>query len=317
MNRRAINDWKRSRHPKRAKLLCAMALVAIVAGYSDLLSSPSTAEPQADASGDMAVTVARTTNVCFTDTLQVTGVVVPRNEILVRPDREGLQISQVLVEPGDTVVSGQVLARLAPPEGQQGGGTTVAVQAPAAGVVISRSAVVGTLASARGEPLFRIAAKGEMELLAETPVKTLASVASNQTAKIAIVGAGELPGKVRVFSVAINPTTQLGQIRLFIGSDPKLRVGAFGRATIDVGRRCGPAIPLSAVLYGPGGAVVQVVRDNRIETRRVSVGLLAAGQAEIREGLTEGEMVVARAGAFVREGDRVRSITAGEPSARQ
>jgi HlyD family secretion protein len=317
MNRRAINDWKRSRHPKRAKLLCAMALVAIVAGYSDLLSSPSTAEPQADASGDMAVTVARTTNVCFTDTLQVTGVVVPRNEILVRPDREGLQISQVLVEPGDTVVSGQVLARLAPPEGQQGGGTTVAVQAPAAGVVISRSAVVGTLASARGEPLFRIAAKGEMELLAETPVKTLASVASNQTAKIAIVGAGELPGKVRAFSVAINPTTQLGQIRLFIGSDPKLRVGAFGRATIDVGRRCGPAIPLSAVLYGPSGAVVQVVRDDRIETRRVSVGLLAAGQAEIREGLAEGEMVVARAGAFVREGDRVRAITAGEPSARQ
>lgn len=317
MNRRAINDWKRSRHPKRAKLLCAMALVAIVAGYSDLLSSPSTAEPQADASGDMAVTVARTTNVCFTDTLQVTGVVVPRNEILVRPDREGLQISQVLVEPGDTVVSGQVLARLAAPEGQQGGGTTVAVQAPAAGVVISRSAVVGTLASARGEPLFRIAAKGEMELLAETPVKTLASVASNQTAKIAIVGAGELPGKVRAFSVAINPTTQLGQIRLFIGSDPKLRVGAFGRATIDVGRRCGPAIPLSAVLYGPSGAVVQVVRDDRIETRRVSVGLLAAGQAEIREGLAEGEMVVARAGAFVREGDRVRAITAGEPSARQ
>lgn len=316
MNRRAINDWKRPRHRKAAKLLCAMAVVAIVAGYSGLLSSPSTAEPQADASGDMAVTVARTTNVCFTDTLQVTGVVVPRNEILVRPDREGLQISQVLVEPGDTVVSGQVLARLAPPEGQQSG-TTVAIQAPAAGVVISRSAVVGTLASARGEPLFRIAAKGEMELLAETPVKTLASVASNQTAKIAIVGAGELPGKVRVFSVAINPTTQLGQIRLFIGSDPKLRVGAFGRATIDVGRRCGPAIPLSAVLYGPGGAVVQVVRDNRIETRRVSVGLLAAGQAEIREGLTEGEMVVARAGAFVREGDRVRAITAGEPSARQ
>lgn len=298
-------------------MLCAMAVVAIVADYSGLLSAPSTAEPHADASGDMAVTVARTTNVCFTDTLQVTGVVVPRNEILVRPDREGLQISQVLVEPGDTVVSGQVLARLAPPEGQPGGGTTVAVQAPAAGVVISRSAVVGTLASARGEPLFRIAAKGEMELLAETPVKTLASVASNQTAKIAIVGAGELPGKVRVFSVAINPTTQLGQIRLFIGSDPKLRVGAFGRATIDVGRRCGPAIPLSAVLYGPGGAVVQVVRDDRIETRRVSVGLLAAGQAEIREGLTEGEMVVARAGAFVREGDRVRPMTAGEPSGRQ
>jgi HlyD family secretion protein len=183
MNRRAIVDWKRPRPGGGARLLSAVAVAATVTGYCVLLSSASAAESDAGAASDMAVTVARTTNVCFTDTLQVTGVVVPRNEILVRPDREGLQISQVLVEPGDTVVSGQVLARLTPPEGQQGAGTTVAIQAPAAGVVTSRSAVVGTLASARAEPLFRIAAKGEMELLAETPVKTLASVASNRQRK--------------------------------------------------------------------------------------------------------------------------------------
>jgi HlyD family secretion protein len=315
INRREIADCNRSRRSRDAGMLFAAALAATVASYIALLSA---ALAESNASGDMAVTVAKATKACFSDTLQVTGVVAPRSEILVRPDREGLQISQVLVEPGDTVVSGQVLARLAPPEGQQGSSaTTVAIQAPAAGIVTSRSAVVGTLASARAEPLFRIAAKGEMELLAETPVKTLASVAADQSAKIAIPGVGELSGKVRTFSVDINPTTQLGQIRVFIGSDPKLRTGAFGRANIDVGRRCGPSIPLSAVLYGPAGTVVQVVRDNRIETRRVTVGLLSAGQAEIRDGLAEGEMVVARAGAFVREGDRVRSMTAGEPSARQ
>jgi HlyD family secretion protein len=271
---------------------------------------------ESDVSADMAVTVAQAKSMCFSDTLQVTGVLVPRNEVLVRPDREGLQISQVLVDPGDNVSSGQVLARLAPPEGQQGV-SGLAVQAPTAGVISSRFAVIGTVASARAEPLFRIAAKGEMELLAETPVKTIASVAVDQSAKIEIVGVGEMPGKVRLVSTAINPTTQLGQVRLFVGSDPRLRVGAFGRATIDIGRRCGAAIPLSAVLYGPGGAVVQVVRDSRIETRRVSVGLLSAGQAEIREGLSPGDMVVARAGTFLREGDRVRSVIAREPTARQ
>jgi hypothetical protein len=118
-------------------------------------------------------------------------------------------------------------------------------------------------------------------------------------------------------STAINPTMQLGQVRILVGSDPRLRVGAFGRATINIGRRCGPSIPLSAVLYGPGGAVVQVVRDRRIETRRVSVGLVTAGQAEIREGISEGDMVVARAGAFVREGERVRPILPAEPTARR
>lgn len=304
----------------RPPVTATWALAAAVAMAACLGVPASAAEGDAAASSDMAVTVVAAKNLCFADTLQVTGVLVPRNEILVRPEREGLQVSQVLVEPGDTIVSGQVLARLAPAEGQEGGGggggSNVAVRAPAAGTVISTSAVVGTTASARGEPLFRIAGQGEMELLGETPVRTLTSLAVDQPAKIEIVGIGELAGKVRQFSTAINPTTQLGQVRILVGSDPRLRVGAFGRATIHTGRRCGPAIPLSAILYGPSGAVVQVVRDGRIETRRVVVGLLAQGQSEIREGIAEGDMVVSRAGAFVRDGDRVRAVTANEPASK-
>ena len=264
---------------------------------------------------ERAVTVARVKNVCFADTLQVTGVVTPRSEVLVRPDREGLQIAQVPVEPGDTVVTGQVLARLIPPDGQPGAG--IPVRAPAAGTIVSAAATVGTTASGRAPPLFRIAARGEMELLAEAPVNDLTSLAPDQEAKVEIVGVGELPGKVRLISTAINPMTQLGQVRVFIGNDPKLRVGAFGRAKIEIAERCGPAVPLSAVLYGPGGAIVQTVRDGRVETRRVTVGLIAAGQAEIREGLAEGDTIVARAGAFLREGDRVRAVAANEPAEQQ
>jgi multidrug efflux pump subunit AcrA (membrane-fusion protein) len=278
-----------------------------------LSNSPAAAQ-SAGVSPDRAVTTAQTKRVCFADTLQVTGVLVARKEILVRPDREGWQISQVLVEPGDTVVSGQVLARLTPPEGVPGG--SVAVQAPAAGVISAVSAVIGTTASARGFPLFQIAGQGEMELLAETPVKTLLRLSIGQSAKIGIIGVGELSGNVRAFSSAINPTTQLGQVRVSLSGDSRLRVGAFGRAIIDLGRRCGPSVPLSAVLYGASGPVVQVVRDNRVETRLVSVGLLAGGQAEIREGLSEGDMVIARAGAFFRDGDLVRPLT-GEASAKR
>ena len=296
----------------RAALAATMAAAAAMAGAipSDIFAAERDA-----AQGEMAVTVVKAKRECFVDTLQVTGVLTPTSEVLVRPDREGLQISQVLVDPGETVSSGQVMARLAPPEGQTG--STIAVQAPTAGLVTARTAVVGTMASARAEPLFRIAAKGEMELLAETTVKSLASIAPDQPAKIGIIGVGELSGKVRMASKAISPTTQLGQVRVFVGSDPRLRVGAFGRASIELGRRCGPAIPLSAVLYSQGGAVVQVVRDGSVETRRVTVGLLAKGQAEIREGLAEGDVVVVRAGAFVRDGDRIRSITAAEPSAKR
>ena len=56
--------------------------------------------------------------------------------------------------------------------------------------------------------------------------------------------------------------------------------------------------------------MVQVVRRARVETKRVEVGLMAAGQVEIKEGIQEGDIVVARAGALLREGDPVRPVTA-------
>jgi multidrug efflux pump subunit AcrA (membrane-fusion protein) len=301
---------------KRQRLVCAVTVaIALAAGAGPLLLPLRGASAQPSDSGDRTVTVAPAESVCFANTIQVTGVLVPRKEILVRPDREGMQISQVSVQQGDTVRSGQILLRLIPSEGMPGG--NVEVTAPAAGVITFSSAVVGAMASARGLPLFQIAERGEMELLAETPANTLQSLAANQPAKIEIVGIGELTGKVGRLPSVVNPTTQLGQVHLTIANDPRLRVGAFGRAIIDLGQRCGLGVPMSAVLYGAGGAVVQVVRDNRVETRRVSVGLLAAGQAEIREGVSKGEMVIARAGAFVRDGDRVRAVGSAEGSTRK
>ena len=121
------------------------------------------------------------------------------------------------------------------------------MQAPIAGTISARDAAVGAPASATGQPLFRIATGGEMELLAETPIKTLAKLAPNQPAKVEIVGIGALNGKVRNVSTTINPTTQLGEVRLFIGRDARLRVGAFGRAKIEIARRCGASVPFSAI----------------------------------------------------------------------
>jgi multidrug efflux pump subunit AcrA (membrane-fusion protein) len=295
-----------ARHPAAA--IAAATLVAALAAAWPAWAADNDVNP------DLAVTVTTAKQMCFVDTLQVTGVLVPRNEILVRPEREGLQIADVLVEPGASVTNGQALARLVSPEGSKNTGT-VTLQAPASGVVNTVTAVIGTMASPQAPPLFSIVKGGEMELLAEAQGSALSRLAINQTAKVEIIGAGELPGRVRMASTAINPQTQLGTVNVFVGSNPRLRIGAFGRATIDLGRSCNPAVPLSAVLYGSDGTVVQVVRDSRVETKGVTVGLIQAGQAEISEGLAEGEVVVARAGAFLKDGDRVRVVTPPPTSA--
>jgi RND family efflux transporter MFP subunit len=242
----------------------------------------------------------------------VTGVVMPRYEVLVRPDREGLRISDVLVQPGDTVIAGQVLARLKPPDGSRETGTAT-ITAPAPGTVYAVSTAIGAMATANGDPLFRIARRGEMELAAETPVNMMQRLVADQAATVEVIGVGEVQGRVRLVASTISAATQLGQVRLFVGPDTRLRVGAFGRGIITLERRCGPSVPLSAVLFGQGGPIVQAVRDSRIETRRVRVGLIKDQVAEIRDGLLEEDAVVARAGAFVRDGDVIKAVAPPPP----
>src|SRR5262249_58323268 len=99
-------------------------------------------------------------------------------------------------------------------------------------------------------------------------------------------GMSETIGKVRVVYPEIDLGTQMGKARISLGNDDKLKVGAFARANVEVGRSCGSTIPLSAVLYGPEGAVVQVVRDDRVGTRRGGGGLLAGGREGSRRGPT-------------------------------
>jgi RND family efflux transporter MFP subunit len=59
-----------------------------------------------------AVTVVRAAMAPLTDTVLVTGTLVPRLEVLVAPEVEGLRVVELLVEEGDRVTKGQVLARL-------------------------------------------------------------------------------------------------------------------------------------------------------------------------------------------------------------
>jgi RND family efflux transporter MFP subunit len=184
----------------------------------------------------------------------------------------------------------------------------IEVAAPADGIVSRRMARIGGYAAGAAEPMFRIVAKGEVELDAEVVETRLAAVKAGQRARVEVAGLGEVTGTVRLVSPEVDKGTRLGRVRIFLGDNPGLRVGAFARASIVTATSSGLAVPASAVLHGPGGATVQVVRGSRVETRRIRTGLAADTRVEVREGLNDGDLVVARAGTFLRDGDTVRPI---------
>jgi multidrug efflux pump subunit AcrA (membrane-fusion protein) len=291
-----------------ARALWRKLLAPLAAGLFALASQQCLAAEEADAPKGAAVTVLTAKKSCFAAIVEVSGIIVPREETAVRPERPGLKVAEVLADAGDSVTAGQVLARLTLPEG---GVTQVA--APVAGLIASSSAQIGAVASGRGEALFSIIARSEYDLVGLVPTQDISKLSVNQTAKIRIVGGSEVDGKIRRVAPTVEPNSQLGQVFVAVTTNRRLLVNSAARALITTGQSCNNvSVPLTAVLYGSAGTVVQVVRRQRVETRRVEVGLMSAGQIEIRDGLQEGDVVVARAGALLREGDPVRPVTSAD-----
>ena len=181
------------------------------------------------------------------------------------------------------------------------------IRAPVEGIVSRRTARVGGTASTAGEPLFRIIAHGTIELEGEVTETALGALRPGAPAVLDNVSTLPVHGRVRVVYPEIDRATRLGKVRIELDPDPALRIGGFARGTVEVARRRGIAVPLAALAFADdGGAKLLVVVDGRVVERRVRTGLTADGFVEIPEGLRAGELVVARAGSFLRDGDAVR-----------
>jgi HlyD family secretion protein len=348
-----------------------------------------------------AITVSKVTTEDFVETAAVSGSLVPREEILVSPEVEGLRVLELLADEGDHVTKGQVLARLvaeqidaqlaqndanlarstaaiaqaesqiaqaeaqakeaeaqfqrAEPLKQSGylsgatydqresaahttaaqliaarDGLTAAradkaqveaqrreimwrrnntdVTAPKDGVISRRTARIGAMASTAGEPMFRIIENGEIELDAEIVETELKNVKVGQKAVVTVPQNGDFDGKVRLVSPEVDKTTRLGRVKIFLGTNPALRIGSFARGRIETARSHGLAVPSSAVSFDQGSAFVQIVNDDKVQRRAVAVGLVAGDIVEVKDGVKEGDLVVTRAGTFLRDGDIVRTI---------
>ncbi|MCP4781425.1 MAG: efflux RND transporter periplasmic adaptor subunit [Hyphomicrobium sp.] len=181
------------------------------------------------------------------------------------------------------------------------------VTAPEDGIISRRDARIGAVASASAKPMFHIIARGEVELDAEVIETELARISVGQKARVHIPGVGEVIGTVRLISPEVNQHTRLGRVRIFLGDGPQLKIGRFARGVIDTAHGWGLAVPAAAVGSDSRGAFVQVVRDGRVERRDIEIGLVADGRVQVRKGLELGDVVVARAGTFLREGDAVRA----------
>ncbi|MGQ4272533.1 efflux RND transporter periplasmic adaptor subunit [Terrihabitans sp. B22-R8] len=335
-----------------------------------------------------AVTVARAERREIAEEVNVSGTLVAREEVLVAPEIESVAVTEILVEEGDRVEKGQVLARLsrtsldaeaaqvaaniaqaraqiaeteaAVQETRQAlersttlrrSGTASAqqydqalsasqtaearlnaarenlkvveaqkqlldvrlahteIRAPTSGIISRRTLRLGAIASMAADPSFRIIENGDIELEAEVVDATLARFEKGQPVRVTPSGVAQaLPGKIRLISAEVSPTTRLGRVRVALNDSGRAIVGTFASGIVEIGRSTTITLPLSAVTVARGKSTVQALAGEKVVTKEVTTGLRSATHIEIVSGLSENEMVVARAGSFLRDGDVVTPV---------
>lgn len=183
------------------------------------------------------------------------------------------------------------------------------LRSPVTGLVSVRSGQIGAIASSGGDPIFRIITGGVLEIEAEVVETALGDISIGDTAQLTIASVGSATGTVRQISPIVDQLNRLGKIRIETDAQG-LREGLFASGWIITATRNSPTVPAAAVLTDAQGTYVLVSNDGLIEKRSVTVGLIWDGAREILSGVTLGELVIAKAGAFFGDGDRINPLRA-------
>lgn len=185
------------------------------------------------------------------------------------------------------------------------------VKAPVAGEITARNAQLGAIASAQGQPMFTLIRDAALELRADLSESDLTRVAPGQTATLTQVGGtAPLTGTVRLVEPTIDATTRLGRARITIADTASIRAGMFVEAAILVVERETLAVPVTAVGTFEGRATVMKVSGVTVTRVPVATGIRDGGWVEITQGIAPGDMLVTKAGSFVRDGDQINPIPA-------
>jgi HlyD family secretion protein len=185
------------------------------------------------------------------------------------------------------------------------------VRAPVAGEIVARNAKIGAIATAAGLPMFVITRDAALELRADVSETDILRLKPGQTARLRAVGMSDpLTGTVRLVEPSIDPTTRLGRARIKVDAAGTLRSGMFVEAEIIVAEHDALAVPVTAIGSSPEGATVMRVKDGIVERVVIKTGIRDDGLVEVIDGLSAGDQVVTKAGAFVRPGDRINPVLA-------
>jgi membrane fusion protein, multidrug efflux system len=186
------------------------------------------------------------------------------------------------------------------------------VHAPLGGTIVKRflsdgEQVDGTAAS----PIFEVADLRQVELFGNVPANYLGRIHAGRTLPVSsdAFPGKTLRGRIVAISPAVDPATNVGQVRIRI-SNPQglLRLGMFLSTELALDTHSNVLLVPSQAVYRDeeGEPEVYQVEGDTATAQPVKLGLETTGQTEIAEGVKEGEAIILTGGYGIEKQAKVK-----------
>jgi macrolide-specific efflux system membrane fusion protein len=265
-----------------------------------------------NAAGEVKYAAIKAVEKSIAEFVDTTGEVAPLNRVEIQPSASG-RIERILVEEGDKIKMGQVLAlmssadRVAILDAARAMGDEqykywqeaykpIKVMSPLDGTIILKNVVEGQTV---GQSAVLFAVSDKLILSANVDESDVGKVKEGQTADIVLDAYPDQPVKGRVFQILDEGKNQSNVITYVVKI--KLdRVPAFFKSQmtanikIEVARKRGLMIPAAAVTLDQSGktSVITEVRNKKPVYKKIETGLDEGELVEITRGLEEGDTVM-------------------------
>lgn len=190
------------------------------------------------------------------------------------------------------------------------------VRAPDDGVISARSATLGAVGAA-GQELFRLIRQGRLEWRGELTAAQMALAHRGQRVLLALPDGRDTEAQLRQLAPSFDGQSRLGLVYADLPAGSPARAGMYASGRIVLAQRPALVVPASSLVVRDGRSHVLRLagsqRIQRVSLQAVEVGRRQGREAEIKQGLAAGDLVVAEGAGFLHDGDTVQ--LAAEPSA--
>jgi RND family efflux transporter MFP subunit len=191
------------------------------------------------------------------------------------------------------------------------------ITAPFSGVVTERYANLGTLvqagtgSSTQAMPIVRLSQDDLFRLVIPVPESYVRYIRMGDPVTVNVPSLGHtFPGKVARFSVDVRADTRTMHTEVDVPNPQRnLLPGLYAEAELNLDQKENvPTVPVQALNHQADKTTVYVVDNSgAVEERTVDLGLQTSNDAEILNGLNEGEQVVVGDRSGLKAGQKVHA----------